>query len=577
MKDITFCVGGPAGQGIKTVGFNFGKVMLRHGYYVHDNDEYPSLIKGGHNVLWARAADEKIYSHNSKIHLLLALDKNTVCRYQDQMEPGGVIIVDEKQVKLKDEDKTRDDLHYISLPLYQTALEVAENAIMFNTVGLAAVFSMLGVDIEVYKEVLEEQFQHKGERVVEGNKKAAQAGYDLGKVLKPHENWDFPVRERSEDQAYFLTGNQAICYGAVNAGCKLLCSYPMTPASSVMEFFGALEHSHQLVLKHVEDEVAALNMTIGAWHAGTRAMVATSGGGFVLMAEALGFAAVSEAGPVIFVGMRPGPGTGVPTFTGQADLRFVMHAGQDEFPRIILTPGDPEECFYVMQEAFNWSDRYQTPVFVLSDKFLAESHFTTPRLDDQRVPVEKGKVTFDTLPEDYVRYATAPPDGVSLRAIPGTPGGSFLANSYEHDEYGFATEEAEMILKQRQKRQRKLEAIMQEMPMPSLLGPAEALLTLITWGSTKMVAREAMRMLDADGIVVNVLHFSHVFPLDWKGLKSELRKYPKTLLVEGNGEGQFQGLLKQYCDFLPTDFYRRIDGRPFYPEEIVKKVKEMMV
>lgn len=576
MKDITFCVGGPAGQGIKTVGFNFGKVMLRHGYYVHDNDEYPSLIKGGHNVLWARASDAKIHSHDSKTHILLALDKNTVRKYQDQMESGGVIITDEKKIKLKEEEKTRDDLHYVSLPLFKTAVDVADNAIMFNTVGLAAAFGMIGADIEVYKEVLKEEFQDKGEEIVKGNQAAAQAGYDLGKDIKPHEDWDFPVQKRKEDQAYFLTGNQAITYGAVAAGCKLLCSYPMTPASSVMAFYGQLEHSHNVVLKHVEDEVAALNMTTGAWHAGTRAMVATSGGGFVLMAEALGFAAVSEAGPVIFVAMRPGPATGVPTFTGQGDLRFVMHAGQDEFPRIILAPGDNEECFYLIQEAFNLADAYQTPVIVLSDKFLAESHFTTPQLDNNKVPVEKGKVTFDELPEDYLRYQADAEHGVSLRALPGTKGGCFLANSYEHDEHGFATEEADMILKQRKKRHKKLEAIASELPMPTLVGPEKADLTLITWGSTKIVAREAMRALEEEGISINILHFHFIFPLDWKKLEKELSKYPKNLFLEGNGEGQLQGVIKQYTDFVPTDAYHRIDGRPFYPEEIVKKVKEML-
>ncbi|MDF2379031.1 MAG: 2-oxoacid:acceptor oxidoreductase subunit alpha [Candidatus Gracilibacteria bacterium] len=576
MKDITFCVGGPAGQGIKTVGFNFGKVMLRLGYYVHDNDEYPSLIKGGHNVLWARAADEKIHSHDSKTHILLALDKNTVRKYQDQMESGGVIIVDEKKIKLKDEDKTREDLHYISLPLFKTAVEVAGNAIMFNTVGLAAAFAMLGVDIEIYKQVLADQFASKGADIVSGNQAAAQAGYDLGKKFKPHKDWDFPAQERGDDKAYFLTGNQAITYGAVAAGCKLLCSYPMTPASSVMEFFGDLENSHNVVLKHVEDEIAALNMTTGAWHAGARAMVATSGGGFVLMAEALGFAAISEAGPVIFIAMRPGPATGVPTFTGQADLRFVLHAGQDEFPRIILAPGDNEECFYLMQEAFNLGDVYQTPVIVLSDKFLAESHFTTPALDDQRVPIKKGKVTFDQLPEDYVRYQVDVKDGVSTRAIPGTKGGCFLANSYEHDEHGFATEEADMVLKQRDKRHQKIAAIASELPMPALIGPEKAGLTLVTWGSTKMVAREAMRALESEGVSVNILHFSCLFPLDWEKLKNELAKYPKTLFIEGNGEGQFQGILKQYTDFVPTDAYHRIDGRPFYPEELVEKVREML-
>lgn len=576
MIDLTFCVAGPAGKGIKTVGFNFCQVMLRHGYFVHDNDEYPSLIKGGHNVLWGRVSDEHIHCHNGKTHLLLALDRTTVLKHQDQMESGGVVIYDEKTVRLKDEHKTRDDLHYISLPMMQTAVEVSGKDIMFNTVGLAAAFAMMGADLDIYKQVLHDQFISKGEEIVKGNQEVAEAGYKLGLEKRPDLDWKLPVQERRDEQAYLLGGNQAITYGAVNAGCKVLCSYPMTPASSVMEWYGQMEHTHNVVLKHVEDEVAALNMAIGSWHTGTRTMVATSGGGFVLMAEALGYAAISEAGPVIFVAMRPGPATGVPTFTGQGDLRFVMHAGQDEFPRIILAPGDPEECFYMMQDAFNYGDLYQTPVIVLSDKFLAESHFTTPELDDQRIPIEKGKVSFEAVGEDYVRYAVDAEDGISLRTVPGVQNGAFLANSYEHDEHGFATEEADMILKQLEKRDKKFQKAQREMPMPKFYGPEDAELTLICWGSTKMVAREVMRELEKSEASLNVLHFSTLFPLDWEKLKSILDGCNKTLFVEGNHEGQLQGVLKQYCDFVPTDSYHRIDGRPFYPEEVINKVKDML-
>ena len=576
MRDLTFCVGGPAGKGIKTVGFNFCQVMLRHGYFVHDTDEYPSLIKGGHNVLWGRAADEQIFSHDNKMHILLALDRDTVLRYQDRMESHGVILYDEKQVKITDDQKTRDDVHYLPLPLFATAMEVSGQAIMFNTVGLAAAFAIMGADIELYCEILAQQFESKGEDVVQGNQAVAKAGYELGLTHRPHEQWSFDRLERGSDRAYLLTGNQAIAYGAVSAGCKLLCSYPMTPASSVMEWYGKLEHSHEVVLKHTEDEVAALNMVVAAWHAGTRAMVATAGGGFVLMAEALGYAGVSEAGPVIVVSQRPGPATGVPTFTGQGDLRFVLHSGQDEFPRIILAPGDPEEAFYLTQQAFNYGDHYQSPVFVLSDKFLSESHFTTPELDDQKIAIDKGLITFDPLPEHYLRYQADAEDGISLRSVPGTEGGCFVANSYEHDEHGFATEEADMRIKQVEKRYKKLLKMQRELPMPTFYGADDAEVTMICWGSTKMVAREAMRSLVAEGLSVNVLHFSTLFPLDWNRLQELLSGLKTTLFVEANQEGLMEGILTQYCGFTATDRHHRIDGRPFYPEELCQRVKDLL-
>jgi len=576
MKDFTFCVGGPAGKGIKTVGFNFGQVMLHHGYFVHDNDEYPSLIKGGHNVLWARAADEKIYCHDGKTHLLLALDKKTVLNHQDSIEAGGVIIFDEKMVKLKDEDKTRDDISYIPLPLLQTAVEVGGKEIMFNTVGLGAALALMGADIEIYKEVLKNQFEDKGDEIVKGNQDVAQAGFDLGTEKKPELDWSFTAQERSNDQAYLLTGNQAITYGAANAGCKILCSYPMTPASAVMEFFGQLEESHNVVLKHTEDEVAALNMAIGAWHTGSRVMVATSGGGFALMVEALGFAGITEAGPVIFIAQRPGPGTGVPTYTGQGDVRFAMHAGQDEFPRVVLAPGDTEECFNLGHEAFNLGDSYQVPVIILSDKFLAESHFTTPEIDDQKLKIEKGKVVFEDQTESFQRYDVNAENGISARTIPGVKGGEFLANSYDHDEHGYAAEESEMRINQVNKRHQKQLKLQQDLPMPKFYGEENAELTIVCWGSTKMVALEAMRQLVADGKSVNVLHFSYLYPLNWEAVQKTLDSCKKTIFVEGNLEGLYEGVLKQYCSFTPSDNYHRIDGRPFFPEEIIKKIQAMI-
>ena len=547
-------------------------------------------------MLWARVSDEKIYSHDSKVHLVLALDKKTVLIHQDSLEPGGVIIFDEKQVRLKDEEKSRKDINYIPLPLLETAKEKGGQEIMFNTVGLGAAFAMMGAEIEIYKEILKKQFEKKGAELVKGNQAAAQAGYDLGLKHRPRAGkvggdevevaplvrgresvgsalpWSFPRKKRSSDQAYLLSGNQAVTYGAVNAGCKLLCSYPMTPTSAVMEYFGELEHSHKVVLKHVEDEVTALNMAIGAWHTGCRTIVSTAGGGFALMVEAMGFAGVSEAGPVIYLGMRPGPGTGMPTYTSQGDLRFALHAGQDEFPRVIIAPGDNEECFYQIQEAFNLGDEYQVPVIVLSDKFLGESHFTTPELDDQKIPIKKGKVIFDKAPKNYNRYDTSAEDGISARTVPGVKDGIFVANSYDHDEHGYAAEESEMRIRQVEKRHKKQLKLQQVLPMPKLYGDEKAKLTIICWGSTKLVALEAMRQLEKEGKKINVLHFSYIYPLDWEKLKTLLGKFKKTLIVEGNNEGLLQGLLRQYTGFEPTESYHRIDGRAFYPEEIVEAI-----
>jgi len=340
----------------------------------------------------------------------------------------------------------------------------------------------------------------------------------------------------------------------------------------------ANEREFGIVVKHTEDEIAAMNMTIGAAFAGVRAMCTTSGGGFSLMVEGLGLAGVSESPIVVGLFERPGPGTGLPTWTAQGDLRFAIHAAQGEFPRVVLAPGDKQECFELAAEAFNLAERFQTPIIIISDMFLQESHSTVEPFDQSTVTIDRGKLVTEAnaIPGDgeYLRYKVTQ-DGVSPRVLPGL-GATFIANSYEHDEYGWAAEDADAVKAQMDKRARKLETAAAVVPQPKLHGPADADLTIVGWGSTKGPIQEAMSWLEREGVAVNYLQVItiHPFPADRVG--AILRRATSTLCIENNQTGQLTGLIREHCLLDVDHRLTKYDGRPFFPEEITECVKEVL-
>lgn len=373
-----------------------------------------------------------------------------------------------------------------------------------------------------------------------------------------------------------MTGNDALCFGALKAGLKFYAAYPMTPASSILHNMAASEHDYKIIVKHTEDEIAAINMVIGASLAGSRAMCGTSGGGFSLMVEGLGFGAIIETPFVVYVGTRAGPATGMPTWTGQGDLRFVMHASQDEFPRIILAPGDAAEAFQLAYRAFNLADRYQIPVIILSDTYLADCLFTISasdfivqdKIDRGAIirPEDAENLKIETWNKPYKRYD--PRGGcVSPRAIPGTKGHLFLANSDEHDEYGYSEEDPENRVQQMEKRMKKLETIIQngDAVAPSWYGPEQAETTIVCWGSTKGVAQEVLKHAKN----VNVLHFNYLYPLNTKIVQKELEKIKRSICIEGNYDGLFYSYLYEKTGYRCDETFFKYDGRPFFTEEVV--------
>ncbi|MBI4359710.1 MAG: hypothetical protein HY564_01280 [Candidatus Jacksonbacteria bacterium] len=384
-----------------------------------------------------------------------------------------------------------------------------------------------------------------------------------------------------KERYVLMTGNDALCLGALKAGLKFYAAYPMTPASSILHTMAASEHDYKIIVKHTEDEIAAINMVIGASIAGSRAMCGTSGGGFSLMVEGFGFGAIIETPFVVYVGTRAGPATGMPTWTGQGDFRFVMHASQDEFPRIILAPGDAAEAFQLAYRAFNMADRYQIPVIILSDTYLADSLFTISVRDfEVRDPINRGAVIriedTDNVSEakwnkPYKRYDPAAPNGISPRAIPGVKGHIFLANSDEHDDYGYSEEDAENRKKQMDKRMKKLDAIVKnnDAAAPNWYGRKKANKTIVCWGSTKGVAQEALKHAKD----VNVLHFNHLYPLNTKIVQKELNKIKRSVCIEGNYDGLLYSYLYEKTGYKCDETFLKYDGRPFFVEEVIEKVQ----
>jgi 2-oxoglutarate ferredoxin oxidoreductase subunit alpha len=378
-----------------------------------------------------------------------------------------------------------------------------------------------------------------------------------------------------------LTGNDAICMGAINAGCKFYCAYPMTPASSILHFMAAQERRFNIVVKHTEDEISAINMAIGAGFTGVRAMTGTSGGGFCLMTEGYGLAGMLEVPIVIILSMRPGPSTGMPTWSEQGDMKFALNASQGDFPRPVLVPGDIEESFYLTQVAFNIAEKYQTPVIVLSDKNLAESHKSTEKFDEKKVPIDRGSYASPTdlasSPDtNFFKRFKYTENGVSPRTIPGMKKGIYTASSDEHDEEGNIREDIDTRIKMMQKRARKMDTLAKELKTPELVGPQDANITIIAAGSTKGPIKEAMILLEKEGIKVNFLQIVYLNPFPSEKVAKVIGSAKKTAVIENNFSGQLADIIKEKTGKDVDKRILKYDGRPFYPEEICASIKEMV-
>jgi len=571
--DLTIKIGGAAGQGLETIGNVLSKSLLRSGFFVFSTQYYLSRIRGGHNTFQIRISDAEVRAMDENVDILIALDRTSVDRHLDEMS-DGVVIVDRDVVELGSE---HDSIFHV--PMLKIAKEVGGNKIYANTVAAGAAMGLLCLDLDPLNEVLKGMFLKKGQEIIDSNLRVAKAGYDHVRENYPHGcKFNVSAPGMKEDRM-LIAGNEAAGLGALAAGVQFMSAYPMTPSTGVLNYVAGHAGEFGVVVEQAEDEIAALNMALGASFTGARSMVTTAGGGFSLMVEALGLAGITETPVLIFLAQRPGPATGLPTMTEQGDLLFALHAAQGEFPRCILAPGTPDECFYMVAEAFNIAEKYQIPVFVMSDQYLADSLFTCDRFDTSRITIERHLLSDQELRTkhgDYRRYKFTP-NGISPRALPGQEGVLVCADSDEHDEFGRIDESQENRIKMVDKRMKKLELLREEMNPPILYGPRDAKLTLIGWGSTYGPLAEAVDMLNEDGHPANLLHFNYIYPMPAKNVKETLARSKKRICVENNYTGQFARLLHAETGIEVSDRILRYDGLPFTPMSIIAALREKEV
>lgn len=586
-QEVRIRIGGPAGFGIKAAGQSLARLFTHAGYHTFDLTEYPSLIKGGHNTYHLRISADEIFSHVMPTDVLVALDRDTVRLHVAELVFGGAVIYDPDDFEPDADDLLgRDDLCLVPVPLTEIVYEVGGIKIMRNVAALGAVLGHMEFGLQGLLDSIRAQFAHKKPEIAEQNIAAATKGFEHAQQA----HCDFPYKLAPVAGApvrLLADGNESYGLGALAAGVGLYCAYPMTPSSSLLHFMAKHGDSNGVVVKHTEDEIAAMNMVLGGAFGGTRSMCATAGGGFALMVEAFGFAGVSESAVVVGVFTRPGPATGLPTWTEQSDLRFVLHAAQGEFPRVVLAPGDHTEAFELTWKAFNLADQLQTPVVLLGDSYLSDNRKTSEPFDFDGVVIERGALVTegdaadhpDALDADgrYMRYAVTD-SGVSTRVLPGVIGATQLVNSYEHDEYGYGApgEVAATRLAQNEKRLRKLELARTLVPPPNRYGPERAQVSIVCFGTTKMPVREAVAWLEAEDVSVNLLQIVTLWPFPAEEVSAFFDAAERTLIIEGNATGQLEGLIAEQCLRAPEERLRRHDGRPFSPELVYAKVAEML-
>ena len=552
----TWKVGAPAGFGVMSMGLLMSKFALKNGYHVFDYAEYPSLIQGGHNTYEVVWSEEAVTATKKTVDVLICLTKDTYNRHKARLTDESIVLYDP-------DDGECDAKNAFAVPFSKLLTEGEGLKIMLNTVALGASIATLGGELSVLLPLLRD----------DKNKALAKAGYEYVTTHFKEKCRQLFQGNTNEEQT-LLSGNEAFSVGAIAADCRFYAAYPMTPTSAVLTTLASWQQNTGMVVRHAEDEVGVINEALGASFGGVRVAVGTSGGGFALMTEAISYAGIAEIPIVVLLGQRPGPATGMPTWTEQGDLLFATFSGHGEFPKILLAPGDIEETIRLTKVAFNLADRYQVPVIMLTDKLLAESHMNISLgaiKNIESIPLSYRKNATST--DNYKRYYITK-DGISPLLIPGTKNAFYQANSYEHTEDGHTSEEAQNRIDQADKRNRKQQTYLtNDFCAPQFFGDSKnAKLILYGWGSTKGAALEAQKVLSQKNIAVAYIHFSHLYPLDENKILPLFPNSIPTLLIENNAQGQFGKLLAMETGIKPTHSLLKYDGRPIFVEEIVQKV-----
>jgi len=565
-NDISIVLSGEAGQGLQTLEQLMLRVFKKAGYYVFSYSEFMSRIRGGNNSTQIRVSSHRVRSYTDRIDIFVPMNEEATIRFHERITPETVIIAEPAMV---DPQYLEGNFTVLDVAFGDLGRE-AGGKIYLNSVMLGLFAGIFGVDIHLVENVLRDEFHTKEESVVANNFRAADLGQTLGWQLLENNLEHFAI-EKTDDvkEELLMNGVDAVGLGGLAGGCNFVSSYPMSPSTGVLVFFARHAKDFGVVVEQAEDEICAINMCLGSWYAGGKAMVTTSGGGFALMSEGLSLAGCTETPIVIHIGQRPGPATGLPTRTEQADLEIALYAGHGEFPRIILAPGSITDAFILTKRAFDLADTYQVPVIILSDQYFLETNMVLPALEIRELD-EKHRIV--KTKDDYQRYAITR-NGVSPRGIPGYGTGIVCVDSDEHDEGGYITEDPAMRNAMVEKRLRKRKGILKDALPPKLIGAQEYECILVGWGSTFNVISEAVEQIGREDIAL--LHFSQVYPLhgDTAGL---INKAEKKIIIENNATGQLAKLIKLETGI---DFDHKIlkySGMQFSLEEVVERVRELV-
>lgn len=585
---------GAQGQGVNSVGEMVAKGLKRAGYCVFGYREYMSVIKGGHSSYQLDVSPEAIQSSETNVDILVCFNHHGLEKNLRELKQGGIILH-----QTGDWEWSKDDAAFIKkqkittllLPADEILAKLGAKPILANVLITSVVWQLLGQNHDVLREEVRKQFGKKGETVVAQNLACIDAGIAYCKESVGALAVTLPPSNAEFQDDLLLTGSQALGLGLVHAGCRMYVGYPMTPSSHLLSYIADIQNDTGMVIKQAEDEITAAQMMSGAMFMGTRAATGTSGGGFDLMTETLSMNGILENPAVVILAQRPGPATGLPTWTAQGDLFLAVHSAHGEFPRLVMAVSDAEDAFHMLPQAFNYAERFQTPVIVMTDKQCAEALYTQAPYDQSKTVIDRGNLVTD--PKELAaltgadRYDPSAENGISKRWLPGSVAATYVAQSDEHGPDGSVNESADNAVAQMHKRMNKMEALHDDLPEPLLFvcekGAVKKVskpsgtydLLLVTWGSTKGVVLDAVLDARFEKLRVAVVHYEYVWPLKTTLLEKVLECSTQAACVEGNFQGQLQTLLKAEDVDVPL-LVHKYDGRPFFVDELAGSLSDLL-
>ncbi len=576
LNDIEIMFGGQAGDGSLTTGDLIAGTFKRMGLEVYTYKDFPSRIRGGHTNYVIRAGSRPHYGMADFVDGLVAFNVEAIEVHIDEMRPGGFVLFDNSSHTVPDHLR-RSNVNWYEIPLGKIAKGELGLEIVRNTISLGALAKLIGMNPAIVRDEVSGVYRRKGDKVVDLNVRAIEAGENYVTEHFADKPSGYGLLAQPDADRLIMMGNDAIGYGALVAGCRFMAGYPITPATNVLEWMAKHAPKFGGVVIQAEDELSAINMVLGASFTGVRAMTATSGPGQALMTEAIGLAGVLEIPVVIVECARTGPSTGMPTKTEQSNLNHLIFSGHGEIPRVVLAPGTVEESFYLTVDAFNLAERYQLPVFVLSEQALCQSKATLPPLDVDGVRIDRGKLIADgeVVFGEYKRFEFTD-DGVSPRVIPGVEGGMHLEAGSEHNDAGVITENADNRRRMMDKRMHKLVSMRDELPRAIVHGDPEARIAIIGYGSNTGPINEAQDRLRAAGIETRFLQLRTLWPFPEETVAEFCASAEAIFVVENSYTGQLERLIRYVVGPLPAlQSVRKYDGKPFRPCEIIEAVERV--